>query len=62
MIQLGKREEEIEDIIRRQVFKGCFGMGDFKKGKAILYKFYLQYYGKLDNFETCKIQIFGNCP
>jgi len=56
---MGHREEEIENTIRNEVFEKCFGLGDFKKGKDILYKYYLQYYGRLDNFETDRLILYN---
>jgi len=55
MINLGKREEEIEEIIRNRVFIGCFGTGDFPAGKKILQKLYFQHYPFLDDIEIKRL-------
>jgi hypothetical protein len=59
MGSMGKREDEIEDIIRNKVFIGCFGRGEFKRGKEILRKLYFQYYPILDNFETRRMILYN---
>jgi hypothetical protein len=56
---LSKREEEIENTIRSEVFIGCFGTGNFRKGKVILRKLYGQYYPYLNNFETKRLILYN---
>lgn len=56
---MGKREDEIENKIRNEVFVGCFGRGEFNKGKKILQKLYYQYYPILDTFETKRMILYN---
>ncbi|MBY6838753.1 hypothetical protein [Clostridium botulinum] len=54
-----KLEEKIENEIRNKVFIGCFSRQNFDEGKAILYKYYLKYYTRLNHFETQRLILYN---
>jgi hypothetical protein len=56
---MGHREEEIKKLIRNEVFDGCFKIGNFQKGRNILYKLYLKYYYILSDMETKRMILYN---
>ncbi|WP_252241599.1 hypothetical protein [Clostridium sp. ZBS18] len=52
-------EDKIENEIRNKVFIGCFSRQNFDEGKAILYKYYLKYYTRLNHFETQRLILYN---
>jgi hypothetical protein len=62
MEQMGRRENEVELIIREEVFIKCFALNNkesIKRGRKILYRLYLQDYYKMDNMETKRLILYN---
>jgi hypothetical protein len=59
---MGRRENEVESIIREQVFIKCFALNTreaIQRGRNMLFRLYLQDYYKMDNMETKRLILYN---